>query len=105
LEACCFAIGRFPFQTEFGLSEPVRLYRRAPAMLVAIQLKWGKLAREKTIHNRSLACQGSSIPWANIEALIERFKQSTHNLKKDDTELIEKLLRNFASLVTPQCGL
>jgi transposase len=34
-----------------------------------------------------------------IEALIERFKQSTHNLKKEDTELIEKLLRTFASLV------
>jgi transposase len=34
-----------------------------------------------------------------IEALIERFKQSTHDLKKEDTELIEKLLRTFASLV------
>jgi len=34
-----------------------------------------------------------------IEALIERFKQSSHNLKKEDTELIEKLLRTIASLV------
>ncbi len=34
-----------------------------------------------------------------IEALIERFKQSAHNLKKEDAELIEKLLRTLASLV------
>jgi len=39
-----------------------------------------------------------------IEALIERFKQSTHNLKKEDTDTVVRLSTSASNLLAPAIG-